>query len=454
MQVQEVSAEGLKRQYRVTVPAAEIESRVTTRLQRLSRTVRVPGFRPGKAPLALLRKQYGRSVMGEILEQAVDEGSRKAISDNQLKPALQPKIEIQAFDEGKDLEFAVDVEVLPEVPTVELGAIELTRLVTEVEETRLDEAVERLAKSRQTFAAPAESRPAADGDRIVIDFEGRIDGELFEGGAGKDFTLLLGSNSMIPGFESQLTGAMPGETRTVTVQFPDDYGHEPVRGKEAVFDVQVKEVQEPVAYTIDDAWAKELGVEDLAALRTNLRERLGNEYRSVARAKLKRQLLDHLAAKVELPVPPGMVDLEFDGIWRQLQDEMTRSGQTFASEGETEESARAEYRAIAERRVRLGLILADIGLKNDIKVEGQELQQAVLREAMRYPGQQKQVFDFYRNNPGAIEQLRAPLFEDKVVDFIAELAKVEERQVTPEELLRDPDEADEAPAPLAEAASA
>ena len=440
MQVVEVSADGLKRQYKVTVPAEEIESRVKSRLQRLSQTIRMPGFRPGKAPLNLLRKQYGRSVMGEILEQAVDEGSKKAISDHQLKPALQPKVEVRSFDEGKDLEFAIDLELLPEVPAVDLGSVNLTRLVAEVEGGKVEEALQRLARSRTTYKAPAEPRAARKDDRMVIDFTGRLDGETFEGGTGQDFPLTLGSGSMVPGFEGQLEGAMPGETRTVTVTFPENYAAEKLRSKEVVFEVSVKEVQEPEPITVDDAFAKALGLEDLEALKRNIKERLEHEYRSVARARMKRELLDKLAQSYEFGVPPGMVELEFEGIWRQLREEMERTGQSFESEGETEESAREEYRRIAERRVRLGLILSDIGVKNDIKVEGQELQQAVLREAMRFPGQEKQVFEFYRNNPGAIEQLRAPIFEDKVVDFAFELAKVEEKSVTPEALMAEPEE--------------
>ena len=440
MQVVEVSADGLKRQYVVTVPAAEIESRVTSRLQRLSKTVKMPGFRPGKVPLSLLRKQYGRSLMGEILEQAVDEGSKKTINDNQLKPALQPKVEVRSFDEGKDLEFALDVELLPDVPPVDLSAIHLTRLVAEVGDDKVEQALERLRQSRTTFKALDEPRPARTGDRLIVDFKGSLDGEPFEGNSGQDFALTLGTGLMVPGFEDALQGVMPGETRQFTVTFPEAYAVEKLRGKPVEFEVTVKEVQEAEPVALDDAFAKELGLEDLETLKRNIKERLENEYRSVARARTKRELLDKLAEAYPFNVPPGMVELEFDGIWRQLKQEMERTGQTFEAEGETEASAQEEYRAIAERRVRLGLILSDIGLKNEIKVEGQELQQAVLREAVRFPGQEKQVLEFYRNTPGAVEQLRAPIFEDKVVDFIVELATVEDKEVTPEALMADPEE--------------
>lgn len=450
MQVVEVAADGLKRQYRVTVPAAEIASRVASRLERLSKTAKVPGFRPGKVPVALLKKQYGRSVMGEVLEQAVDEGSKKAIEDSRHKPALRPKIEITTFDEGKDLEITVDLEVLPEVPQLELSAIALDRMVVEATDEKVEDGLKRLAEARRTYAAPDEPRPARSGDRLVIDFAGTIDGTAFEGGSGTDMPLLLGAGQMVPGFEDQLLGAAAGERRTVTVTFPAELPNEALKGREAVFDVLVKEVQEPQALAIDDAFAKGLGVEDLAGLRKGLKERLESEYKGLARQRTKRQLLDHLAQAVRFEVPPGMVELELEEIWRRLTQEMKEAGQTFASEGEDEEKTRAEYRAIAERRVRLGLLLSDIGTRNDIRVENQELQQAIMREAMRFQGQEKQVFEFYRSNPAALEGLRAPLFEDKVVDFIFQLAKVAERQASVEELVKD----DEAPADTASATPA
>jgi trigger factor len=449
MQVVEVSTEGLKRQYRVTVPASEIEDRVQNRLKRLSQNIKVPGFRPGKVPLNLLKKQYGRSVMSEVLEQAVDEGSRKAISDNELKPALRPKVEVTSFDEGKDLEFALDLEILPEVPQVDLASVELTRPVAEADEGKIDETLDRLAKSRQSFAPITEPRPAAKGDRVTIDFVGRLDGTAFEGGTAQDVPLDLGSGSMIPGFEEQIEGASAGEERTFNVTFPEEYPREELKGREVTFEVKVKEIQAPVPVEIDDAWAKELGLEDLAALRSNIKERIENEYKSLSRLRTKRQLLDHMAETYRFEVPAGMVDLEFDAIWRQLEEEMKRTGQTFESSGESEEDSRSEYRGIAERRVRLGLLLSDIGTRNDIKVEPQELQQAVMREAMRFQGQEKQVFEFYKNNPSALEHLRAPIFEDKVVDFIFQLAKIEDKPVSPEELAKDPDEDEIAAEPAA-----
>ncbi len=453
MQVTEVSAEGLAREFKVVFAAGEIEERVKSRLTRLGQTVRVPGFRPGKAPLSLLRKQYGRSIMGEVLEEAVDEGSREAISTNNLRPALQPKIEVTAFDEGKDLEFDLKLEVLPEIPEVDPASLELERQVAEVADDKVEETVKRLAEARRRFETPAEPRPSQEGDEVTVSFKGTIDGEPFEGGTGDDLPVVLGSGMMVPGFESQLEGVSEGDSREVTVTFPDTFPREELRGKTATFATEVKAVKAPLPVEIDDELAKQVGLDDLAALRKAMRERLEEEYRSAGRTKLKRQLLDSLAEGYPFPVPQGMVDLEFEGIWRQLTQEMERTGQTFESEGETEEQARAEYRRIAERRVRLGLILSDIGNRNDIKVEPQELQQAMLREARRFPGQERQVLEFFRNNQGALEQLRAPIFEDKVCEYIFQLAKVTEQPVTPEALLAEPEE-DEAENEASESAGA
>ena len=440
MQVTEVSAEGLSREYKVVVPAEEIAGRVQSRLEKLSKTIRVPGFRPGKAPLTLLRKQYGRSVMGEVLEEALDEGSKKTIADHNLRPALRPKIEVTSFDEGKDLEFGMKLEVLPEVPAIDMESIELTRLVAEVDDERLRRSLETLAQTNRKYEPTPEPRPAQNDDQVVVDFVGKRDGETFQGGSAEDFVLLLGSNSMIPGFEAGIVGMMPGEQKVVAVTFPEDYPAENLKGRTVTFDVTLKEVRAPLPTAVDDALAKKMGLDDLKALEQALRERLEEEYKGVARARMKRQLLDHLAETYRFEVPPGMVDLEFEAIWRQLTEEMKRNDQTFEQLGEDEEKTKAEYRAIAERRVRLGLLLSDIGTKHDVKVESQELQQAVLREAMRFQGQERKVFEFYRNNPQALEHLRAPIFEDKVVDLIIERAKVTEQGVSVEKLLENPEE--------------
>ena len=454
MQVTELSAEGLKREYKVVVQAAEIEGEVAHRLEELKGRVRMPGFRPGKVPITLLRKQYGRSVMGEVLERAVNQGSQQAIAEHELRPALRPKIEVTSFDEGADLEFTMALEVLPEVPEVDLKKVELVRPVAEVSEATLSGALDSFARSLQEYEAPAEARPSRTGDRLIIDFEGRVDGAVFQGGKADDVPLVLGSGFMLPGFEDQLTGVERGAEVTVNVEFPEGYPNPDLAGKPATFAVKVKEIAEPRPVVLDDDLAKGQGFDDLDALKTAVRERIGRDYAQLSRARVKRALLDHLAENYPFQVPAGMIDLEFEAIWKQLTEEMERTGEAFA-EGQPEEKLKDEYRAIAERRVRLGLILSDIGQKNQLKVEQHELNVVIAEQARRYLGQEQKVFDFFRKNPSALEHLRAPLYEDKVVDFILQLASVSERQVTAEELMAEPDTdpASEAAASAAAAAA-
>lgn len=442
MQVTELAAEGLKRNFKVVVPADDIEGRVHGRLHKLSETVRMPGFRPGKAPVKLLRKQYGRSVMGEVLEEVVNEGSQQAIRDRELRPALRPKIEVTSFDEGKDLEFTVALEVLPAIPELDHGKLALTRLVAEASEEQVQRALENLARASRDYAVPETPRPAQKEDQLVLDFVGRVDGEPFEGGSADDLPLVLGSGQMIPGFEDQLIGAEAGQEVSVEVTLPEAFRHEHLAGKQAVFTVTVKEIRAPASTEIDDELAKRHNLGSLDELRKALKDRLEQEYRRMTRARLKRQLLDQLAEHYVFEVPEGMVDLEFDAIWQQLTQEMERTSTSFESMGRTEDEVKAEYRAIAERRVRLGLLLSNVGTANDITVDNQELNAAVIEQARRYPGQEQQVVDFFRNNPQAVEQLRAPIFEDKVVDFILQLAPTEEQTVSVEELMREPDDDD------------
>ncbi len=443
MQVTEVSAEGLKREYRVVVPAQDIERRVQGRLQDLSKKIRMPGFRPGKVPVNLLRKQYGRSVMGEVLEEAVNQGSQTAISQHELRPALRPKIEVTRFDEGADLEFTMALEVLPEVPKVDYGAVRLTRLKAEIGEEAVEGALRRFAESQRPYGPPEEPRPSREGDRVIIDFTGTVGGEPFEGGSATDFPLVLGTGSMLPGFEEPLTGVEAGATRTVHTDFPEGYGRAELAGRHAHFDVTIKEIQEPKPVELDDEFAKGLGFESLEKLREVFRERMEREYGQLSRNRLKRELLDHLAETYKFDVPQGMVDLEFETIWRQLRAEMERTGQTFEQAGKSEEEVRKEYRDIAERRVRLGLVLSDVGRQNELRVEQQELNAAILDQARRHPGQEREFLEFVRKNPQVQDQLRAPIFEDKVVDFIFQLATIDERVVPVAELLRDPDAEEE-----------
>ncbi|MDH3660871.1 MAG: trigger factor [Alphaproteobacteria bacterium] len=443
MQVKELSAEGLKRAYEVVVAAAEIEERVDKRLGELKRTIKVPGFRPGKVPVTLLKKQYGRSVMGEVLEQAVNEGSQQAINDNELKPALRPKIEVTSFEDGKDLEFSMELEVLPDVPKVDLKAIELTRLKAEVADEAMQEALDNFSKRFQEYEAPAKARKAEDGDRVTIDFVGKTDGEAFDGGKADDFPLVLGSGSFIPGFEDQLIGAEVDDQVEINVTFPESYGAETLAGKDAVFEVKVKEIAEPKQVELTDDLAKGQGFDDLEALKTAIRESMERDYANASRARVKRALLDHFADNIKFEVPAGMVDLEFDAVWKQIEEELKKDpDQTDKSEDEL----KAEYKEIAERRVRLGLILSDIGQANELKVEEGELQQAMFEQVRRFPGQEKEVFEYFQKNPQAVEQLRAPIYEDKVVDFVLEMATIEDKVVSVEELMKDPDEQEEAEA--------
>jgi len=440
MQVTELSADGLKRQYKVVVPAAELEERVNGKLEEIKQTVRMPGFRPGKVPLGLLKKQYGRSVLGEIVEQSVNEGSQKAIADHELKPALKPQIEVTSFDEGQDLEFQMDVEVLPPVPEVDLKSLEIEKPVAKVGEDELQRALEDFRRQHAAFAAPETPRPAQEGDRVTIDFVGKIDGEPFEGGSAEGFQLELGRGRMIPGFEEQLVGVQVGDTPTLEIPFPEGYGKAELAGRTATFDVEVKAVEEPELPDLDDGFAESIGFADAAELTEAFRSRLQERYDQASRFKAKRALLDKLAETYVFEVPKGMVDLEFDAIWKQLTDEMERLGQTFEDSGKTEEETKAEYRGIAERRVRLGLLLSEIGSANDVQVTPEELARAVADQARRYPGQEKEVFEFFQQNAEAREQLRAPVFEDKVIDFILQIAPVTTKEVSAEELMRDPEE--------------
>jgi trigger factor len=454
MQVTELLADGLKREYKIVVQANEIEDRVTGRLGELSRTIRMPGFRPGKVPVSLLRKQYGRSVMGEVVEQAVNQGSQQAISDHALRPALRPKIEVTSFDEGADLEFTMAVEVLPEVPKIDLKTIELTRPIAAVDDEAVAEALANLAERFRDFAPPAEPRPSQSGDRVLIDFHGTVGGEPFEGGHAHDFPLVLGSGMMVPGFEDQLLGKQVGDDVTVEVTFPEAHANKALAGKDASFAVEIKEIGEPRPVAIDDNLAKGQGFDDLAALKKTMREGLEREYARISRQRVKRALLDHLAETCKFEVPNGMVELEFDAIWQQLKQEMAAGRSEGEAADQPEEALKAEYHAIAERRVRLGLILSDIGQANDLRVEQSELNAAVLDQARRYPGQEQKVLDFFKKTPQALEQLRAPLYEDKVVDFILQLASMTDQPMTPEELMKDPDdEADAASAPAEPAGS-
>jgi trigger factor len=462
MQVTETSADGLKREYKIVIPSGELEDQISTRLTQLGRQIRLPGFRPGKVPQSLLRQRYGSAIRGEVLEHTVQESSAEAMREQNLRPALPPKVEIVSANEGADFEYTMSVELLPEMPTPEFNALGLEKLTIEIPDEDVDKAVERIAEQYRK-SEPVE-RAAAKGDVVVIDFVGKIGDVEFPGGKGENVSLELGAGQFVPGYEDQLIGAKPGENRTVNVTFPETYGGPELAGKDATFAVEVKEVRERQPAKIDDSLAAEVGLENLAELKQEVRDRIARDYSMVTRQRLKRQLLDKLAAAYSFPVPPGMVEIEFSNIWQQHESEkafearQAAAGETTAetttepaaeapaeaaaeipaapaAPSEDDEKLKEEYQGLAERRVRLGLLLAEVGRNANITVSQDELNQALIREAQRFPGSERQVLDYYRKNPEAAGNLRAPIFEEKVVDYIVELAKPAELKVTPQQLL-------------------
>ncbi len=440
MQVTELNSDGLKREFKVVISSNDIQSKVDLRLEELGRTTKLPGFRPGKVPMPVLRKRFGTSVMGEVLERAVSDSSYQAMGERGLRPAIQPKIEITSFAEGKDLEYKMAVELLPEIKPVDFKEIALERLKAELSDAEIDKAIERLASSSPQTEKVADDRATQKGDVLVIDFVGKVDGKEFAGGAAQGHRLELGSNQFIAGFEDQLIGHKAGTTTDLKVTFPKEYGNDQLAGKDAVFTVTVKEIHQKLPVSIDEALAKKMGFDDLAALRKAVSEQMGREYQRIARGRLKRQLLDKLAAGHDFAVPQGMVDIEFEQIWKGIEEARQRGDKDPSIQGKSDDDLKKEFRGIAERRVRLGLLLSEVGRTNNIQVSQDEVNRALIEEARRYPGQEKKVIEYFRGSPEALAQLRAPLFEDKVVDFIAEMANVTEKPITPEELMKDPEE--------------
>jgi trigger factor len=519
MNVTETSAEGLKREFTITVPASEVEDQVTRRLGEIGQSVRIPGFRPGKVPMTMLRRRYGPAVRGEVLESTVQDSSAEAMREHKLRPALPPKVEIVSAAEGADFEYKISLEVLPEMPEPDFAALGLEKLIAEVPDEDVEKAVERVAEAQRKTELV--ERPAAIPDLVVADVVGRVGDEEIPGSRGDDRQIELGAEGLLPGFADQLVGAVAGDKRDVRVTFPADYGNPEMAGKEGVFEVTVKEVRHRLPAVVDDELAKAIGLETLAELRQEIRQRMQRDYDGITRQRLKQGLLDKLAERYDFPVPPGMIEMEFQSILaqyeadKQRQKEAAAGSATTAGEGsidaaavvapeetalegasdrappttdtggsaphetqphpalltegaadspidaaaivapeetalegasdvvapagddedEDEEKAKAEFRRIAERRVRLGLLLAEVGHNNNITVTQEELNQALAQEARRLPGYERQVIDYYRKNPDAVNHLRAPIFEEKVVDFIVELAKPAERKVTPQELM-------------------
>ena len=442
MQVVETSSDGLKRKLKVVVGADELGERYSAHLDKIKDQVQLKGFRKGKVPIAHIKKVFGRSVMNEVLQETIRETSSQAIRDRQERPAMMPDIalpedaaNIESVVAGEaDLAYEMSFEVLPEVKLADFKSLALEKLVAEVDDEQLDEALAQLAERNTGFEAE-EGRAAEDGDRVTIDFKGTIDGEPFERGEGENLQLVLGNAGFIPGFEDGIKGAKKGESRDVTGTFPEAYPVAELAGKEAVFAVTVKEVEKPVKAEINDEFAKSLGMEGLDQLKGLVSTQIKQELDQASRMKLKRELLDVLEAAHDFELPPSLVEREFEGIWKQVTDGLAREGKTFADEGKTEEEAREEYSKIAERRVRLGLVVGEIGDKNKIEVTQDELRRALMEQARRFPGQEKQVYEYFEKTPGAIQEIRAPIFEDKVIDFILELAKPAERTVTRKELI-------------------
>jgi trigger factor len=434
MQVTEVANEGLKRAYTVVVPAGDIAAEREKRLAAIGRDLRLPGFRPGKVPTALVKQRYGQAVMGEVLEGKVNEATQQVVSDRGLRPAMQPKIDIVNFADGADLEFRVDVELLPEIPMPEFAGIAIERLKAEPSEETILKALGQIAERNRTLEDIAEERGAAKGEVAVCDFVGRVDGETFQGGTASEMPIEVGGEGFIPGFTEQLEGIRAGETRTIDVAFPADYGAKELAGKAAQFEISCKALKSKLVPAVDDALATTLGFETLDEVRKLITEQMQREYDGLSRLKVKRALLDQLADRASFEVPEGMVEQEFAQIWQRLEQDLKAGSLDDDDKGKDEDTLKADYRKIAERRIRLGLLLSEIGRTNNISVSNEELGRAMRQEASRYPGQEQQVMQFFQKNPQAAENLRSPIFEEKVVDFMLELAQVTDRVVTPEEL--------------------
>jgi trigger factor len=445
MQVTETLAEGLKHEFQISVPASDLDAKADARLVDLKGKVRLNGFRPGKVPVSHLKKVYGRSVMAETIDQTIRDTNTQIFTERGFRLASEPKITMpteQAAVEdiltGKsDLTYTVSIEVVPPIQLADFKGFTVEKPVAEVTDKDVDEAIQRIADQNRAYAAKGEGAKAETGDRVTISFKGTIDGVAFDGGTGENIQVTIGSNSFIPGFEEQLIGIAAGETRTLKVSFPKNYASEKLAGQPAEFETTATLIEAPQATEINDEFAKTLGLESLDKLKEAARERLTAEFAGATRQRVKRLLLDRLDESHRFEAPPSLVEEEFNLMWNSIKAEMESSNKTFADEDTTEEAAREEYHKIADRRVRLGLVLSEIGEKNKISVTDDEVSRAVIERARQMPGREKEVWDYYRSNANALAQLRAPIYEDKVVDFILELANVTEKKVTREELYKD-----------------
>jgi trigger factor len=453
MQVKETVADGLKHEFQVSVPAADLDAKADARLVELKDKVRLNGFRPGKVPVSHLKKVYGRSVMAETIDQTIRDTNSKIFTERGFRLAIEPKVtmpteekEVEQLLSGKsDLTYTVAIEVVPAIALADFKSFTVEKPVAEVSDAEVDDAIKRIAEQNRSFAAKGEGAKAENGDRVTVSFKGTIDGTPFDGGTGENIPVTIGSNAFIPGFEEQLVGIGAGETRTLKVTFPESYGNAKLAGKPAEFETTASQVEAPQETVIDDEFAKTLGLESLDKLKEAARARLAAEFAGATRQRVKRVLLDRLDEAHRFDAPPSLVDQEFNLMWNSIKAEMEAAGKTFADEGTTEDAAKEEYRKIADRRVRLGLVLSEIGEKNKITVTDDEVGRAVIERARQMPGREKEVWDYYRSNANALAQLRAPIYEDKVVDFILELATVTEKKVSREELYKE-DEAEKSAA--------
>ena len=448
MQVTETLAEGLKHEFKISVSASDLDAKADAKLVDLKDKVRLNGFRPGKVPVSHLKKVYGRSVMAETIDQTIRDTNSQIFTDRGFRLATEPKItmpteqkEVEELLAGKsDLTYTVAIEVVPTIQLADFKSFSVERPVVEVSDADVDDAIKRIADQNRPYAAKSEGAKAENGDRVTINFKGSIDGTPFDGGAGEGIQVVIGTGQFIPGFEEQLIGIGAGETRTLKVSFPKNYTSEKLAGQPAEFETTATLVEAPGETKIDDEFAKTLGLESLDKLKEAARERLASEFAGATRQRVKRALLDRLDESHKFEAPPSLIAEEFNLMWNSIKAEMESSGKTFADENTTEDAAKEEYQKIADRRVRLGLVLSEIGEKNKISVTEDEVSRAVIERARSMPGREKEVWDYYRNNANALAQLRAPIYEDKVVDFILELANVTEKKVTREDLFKDEDD--------------
>ncbi|GBR50968.1 peptidyl-prolyl cis-trans isomerase trigger factor [Neokomagataea thailandica NBRC 106555] len=435
MQVTPTLNEGLKRAFTVVVPSADLQADRKARLAEVAKTIRLPGFRPGKVPASLVKQRYGASVNAELLEKAVNDATGRVMQEQNIRPATQPKVDlVSAPDSEGDLEFKVEVEILPEITVPDLSGLKLTRLTAKVDDSVVDKALGELARRSRTFETIEEDRAAVIGDVVNVDFVGKVNGEAFDGGTAQDVNVEIGGEGFIPGFAEQIEGMKVGEEKIITVTFPEDYQAEELAGKEATFDIKANALKKAIDPAIDDELAKTVGLESIDQARKIVTEQAEGEYSQLSRLRIKRELLDILAEKTDFDAPESMVEAEFGQIWARVEQDRQAGNMDEEDAGKNEETLRADYRRIAERRVKLGLLLAEIGRKQEIQVSREELIGAMQQEAQRYPGQEKAVFEFFSKNRQAVEGLRGPILENKVVDYLIELSDVTEKEVTPEEL--------------------